>query len=183
MSKKIVLVTEITLVVFFIFSALVLYKYAKPTSGFNDIQKAINMIIEDVEDSISRKREFFYHIECCPRCGIVEEIMTLGTELRKSIERANAAGVNIKVLVPLNTPRNYIKQLNDAVGFIEIRIASEEILNCFRVSGSLVFEENLIEGGETRKYKRYRYVPGMAQRMKSKFESVWVNATSLQKSI
>lgn len=143
---------------------------------YNNPEISLKYLINDIKESISRERAFFYHIECDPRCKVIENALNEESELRKTIDAALQAGIKIKVVVPCNIKTVYVDEFLKKGPKIEIRIAEKPIPDCFHVSGSSVTEETLLADGEHRKIKRYRYAPREALLKINRFEEIWAKS-------
>ena len=145
----------------------------------NDPDIGLEYLMKDLEYSIKMNRDFLYHIEIQPRCHIIKNAIDESSELRKLLERAIEAGIRIKVLVPCSTLEKEAKLFLESSLKIELRIASDLIEECFRVSGSSVTDELLVGDGKHRELIRYKYAPAKALEKIERFNELWDNARSV----
>lgn len=147
----------------------------RPREVWNNRDKAVELLIKDIQTSISRKREFFYiALDDVPGCPMIKSILT--GELRSVVVNAAKEGMDIRVIIDSESvTRQKVKEVLGGDLPLQFRMIDDLSLakRGFHISGSFVNEEILCLEDGRRKLRRYPYAPSYVSKLKAEFGSLW----------
>ncbi|NQU82491.1 MAG: hypothetical protein HQ539_00890 [Parcubacteria group bacterium] len=156
-----------------------------------DIGPFPEMLAEDIEQSISRGRSWFYIFERDGSCECTVAYALGETEVKSSIDKAMEKSMDLRIIIPLSIPNEYDTKIlldiktNNPLLATRIRMLPKETLNeisenNYYFSGSFICQEIERDSEENKKYvKKWPYNPKLARTLKDNFEELWQKSIPL----
>jgi hypothetical protein len=148
------------------------------------------MLANDIEESISKERTWFYIFERDFSCECSVVTALTNPRIIAVMEKASWKCMEFKVIIPssLNNLEE-VRRISYENLFLEIRIVAEQDINAipeksdFRknlyLSGSFICQEIRCSDDNRKYVKRWRYAPKFAMILKERFEKLWAKSVPI----